>query len=167
MSRREKDYWLEHNGRGHSISQHETNQAVAGNIWNTNLPMWLLHIKSHNSSSTLCSRTVAHKCPSQSFELAITLKNATGLPGWEGRSFSTSSHWPIQEQILTNGVSVNCASNFYIAQSREKAKMWSLPIQHQKRWAKRYITRRPLLAGTLKVTAFTHGRITFSERMQN
>lgn len=47
----------------HSIKQIK---QLWGSVWHTNLPMWLLHIKSRNSSSILCSKTT-HKFPTHSF----------------------------------------------------------------------------------------------------
>lgn len=99
----------------HSIKQIK---RLWGSVWHTNIPVWLLHIKSRNSSSILWSQTHT----THSFELAITLENTTGLLGEGGMSFSRSTLWPIWEQILTTEINVNYAINFYIAQPRGKKK---------------------------------------------
>ena len=137
-----------------------------GSVCHTNLPMWLLCIKSHNSLSILCSKTT-HKFPAHSLEPAISLEDTTGLVGQEGMSFSRSSLWPIQEQVLTTEVSVNHAINFCIAQSRKKTASCKASHPVKQRWEERYLPDRPLLAWTVKMTAFTSGRITAGKRRQN
>lgn len=127
MRRRKKDYWLEYNGRGHSISQHETNQAVVGNVWHTNLPMWLFHIKSHNSSSILCSKTLCStQVPNPQLWTGTHPKNAT--TGVRRQELLYIFSLPYMGTNPISGASVNCAINFYIVQSREEAKIWSLPF---------------------------------------